>query len=138
MKTESLISLETARAHLRVGDDRSMDELIQTYLDAAVGVADDVTNRNLKEEFTAETLPPAIKAAILLIVGTLFDNESDVQVGRTVSALPMSAERLLLPWRVHPYSMTEAQPQPQPQPEPEPEVELFVRTINPPEDDVRP
>lgn len=114
MPSQSLISLEIARAHLRVGDDHSLDTLIGEYLEMAIGYADDLTNRNLKEEFTAATLPPAIKSAILLTVGTLLDNESDALVGRSVSQLPLTAEKLLLPWRVHPYSPeddTEQQPQ---------------------------
>ena len=50
-----------------------------------------------------DTIPPAIKAAILLILGTLYDNESDNLVGRSVSELSLTAEKLLLPWRVTPY-----------------------------------
>lgn len=50
-----------------------------------------------------ESLPPAIRAAVLLILGTLYDNESDALVGRSVSELPLTAEKLLLPWRITPY-----------------------------------
>ena len=96
------ISVETARKHLRVGDDTSMDSMIEQYLEMAVGIASDFTDRAI-EEYTEENLPPAIKAAVLLILGTLFDNESDTLVGRSVSQLPMTAEKLLLPWRIHPY-----------------------------------
>lgn len=53
--------------------------------------------------YSKETIPPAIKAAILLILGTLYDNESDNIVGRSVSELSLTAEKLLLPWRVTPY-----------------------------------
>ncbi|SRR5574344_872197 len=106
--SQPLISLETARAHLRVGDDHSLDTLIGEYLEMAIGIADDITNRSLKEEFTSESLPPAIRSAILLMLGTLFDNESDTLVGRSVSQVPMTAEKLLLPWRVHPYSIPES------------------------------
>lgn len=97
------ISVETAKKHLRVGDDTSLDEMIAQYLEMAVGIASDYTNRDVAS-YTEETLPPAIKAAVLLILGTLFDNESDALVGRSVSQLPLTAEKLLLPWRVHPYS----------------------------------
>ena len=55
------------------------------------------------EGYDAETIPPAIKAAILLILGTLYDNESDNIVGRSVSELSLTAEKLLAPWRVTPY-----------------------------------
>ncbi|WP_289065462.1 head-tail connector protein [uncultured Alistipes sp.] len=53
--------------------------------------------------YDKESIPPAIEAAILLILGTLYDNESDNLVGRSVSELPLTAEKLLLPWRVTPY-----------------------------------
>lgn len=53
--------------------------------------------------YDKERIPPAIKAAILLILGTLYDNESDNLIGRSVSELSLTAEKLLLPWRVTPY-----------------------------------
>lgn len=53
--------------------------------------------------YNKDNLPPAIKAAILLMLGTLYDNESDNLVGRSVSELSLTAEKLLLPWRVTPY-----------------------------------
>ena len=105
MNTELPISLDLARAHLRLGDDTSQNALIADYLEMAFSIADDYTNRTLTQEFTAESLPPSIRAAVLLILGTLFDNESDTLVGRTVSQLPMTAEKLLQPWRIHPYSI---------------------------------
>lgn len=101
--SQSLISLETAHAHLRLGDDTSLDTLVADYLEMAVGIADDYTNRSLDDEFTSENLPPAIKAALLLILGTLFDNEADTVIGRSVAQIPLTAEKLLQPWRIHPY-----------------------------------
>lgn len=53
--------------------------------------------------YNKDTIPPAIKAAILLTLGTLYDNESDNLIGRSVSELSLTAEKLLLPWRVTPY-----------------------------------
>lgn len=53
--------------------------------------------------YDATTIPPAIKAGILMILGTLYDNESDNIVGRSVSELSLTAEKLLNPWRVNPY-----------------------------------
>lgn len=105
MNKELPISVELAKSHLRVGDDSSMDALIAEYLEMAFSIADDYTNRTLTQEFSAESLPAAIRAAVLLILGTLFDNESDTLIGRTVSQLPMTAEKLLQPWRIHPYSI---------------------------------
>ena len=98
------LSLELAKAHLRVGDDTSLDMLIEQYLEMAFGIAEDYTNRKLTQEFSAESLPASIRAAILLTLGTLFDNEADVVVGRSVEQLPLTAEKLLQPWRIHPYS----------------------------------
>ena len=98
------ISLELAKAHLRIGDDTSLDTLIEQYLEMAFAIAAEYTNRKLTQEFSAESLPASIRAAILLILGTLFDNEADVVVGRSVAQLPLTAEKLLQPWRVHPYS----------------------------------
>ena len=98
------MSLELAKAHLRIGDDESMDRLVEEYLEMAFAIAEDYTNRKLTQEFSAESLPASIRAAVLLTLGTLFDNESDVLVGRSATTLPLTAEKLLQPWRVHPYS----------------------------------
>ena len=84
--------------------------LVADYLEMAIGIADDYLNRSLCTEFTSENLPPAIKAALLLILGTLLDNEADVVVGRSVASLPMTAEKLLQPWRIHPYGDGGADP----------------------------
>ena len=107
MAGSTLITLEAAKAHLRMGDDGSCDALIESYLEMAIAVAGDFVNRDLTAQYTETTLPGAIRAAILLILGTLFDNESDALVGRSVAQLPLTAEKLLLPWRVHPYSLSE-------------------------------
>ena len=53
--------------------------------------------------YTQDTLPHAIKMAILFLLGTLYDNESDNLVGRSVSQLPLSVEKILAPWRIEPY-----------------------------------
>lgn len=98
------MSLELAKAHLRIGDDTSLDTLIEQYLEMAFAIAEDYTNRKLTEGYSEENLPASIRAAILLILGTLFDNEADVVVGRSVAQLPLTAEKLLQPWRIHPYS----------------------------------
>lgn len=166
------LTLELAKAHLRVGDATHDDEMITTKLEMAVAVAEDMTGRIIREKvvvfdllapvddtillrmpvhtaevvelsvaqnsipedkytllnadyedilfvdaeyagkritvkavvgYSKENIPPAIKAAILLILGTLYDNESDNIVGRSVSELALTAEKLLLLWRVTPY-----------------------------------
>lgn len=48
-----------------------------------------------------DAVPPAIKAAILLIVGDLYKHREDAQIGATVESLPFTAERLLRPHRVY-------------------------------------
>lgn len=50
--------------------------------------------------YSTDTLPGAIRAAILLILGTLYDNEADVVVGRSVSQIPLTAKSLLAPYRI--------------------------------------
>lgn len=168
------VSAELARAHLCIGDDMHDHALIDAKLEMAVGIAEDMTGRRIRdryvefdvllgvaedalrlpvhtaaiaevsspdgiltpeedyllladdydahlllidaerfsgrklhvkatEGYNAETIPPAIKAAILLLLGTLYDHESDNIVGRSVSELSLTAEKLLAPWRVTPY-----------------------------------
>lgn len=46
-------------------------------------------------------VPFAIKAAILLTVGTLFANRETIVIGQTATLLPWAAEQLLRPYRVH-------------------------------------
>lgn len=48
-------------------------------------------------------VPPSVQNAILLILGTLYENEADEIVGRTVSNLTLSADKLLKPYRIDPY-----------------------------------
>ena len=81
--SELPVSVELAKQHLRLGDDSSFDSLVAEYLQMAFGIASDFTNRDLVVDFDAQSLPPAIKSAILLILGTLFDNESDTLIGRS-------------------------------------------------------
>lgn len=48
-------------------------------------------------------LPGSIEAAVQLAAGTLSEADGDAIIGRTVSALPITAERLLNPYRMTPY-----------------------------------
>lgn len=50
----------------------------------------------------SEKVPPAIVAAVMLMVGDLFHNRLTVVLGATAAAIPMSTtvENLLRPWRV--------------------------------------
>lgn len=47
------------------------------------------------------TVPAAIKAAILLTVGSLYEYRETMVIGQTVAQMPWSAEQLLRPYRVH-------------------------------------
>jgi uncharacterized phiE125 gp8 family phage protein len=49
----------------------------------------------------ASTVPPEIKVAIMLMVGTMYEHRETVVVGRTVGQMPWSAEQLLRGKRVH-------------------------------------
>lgn len=57
----------------------------------------------IKVGYSADKLPGGIRSAILMLLGSLFDNESDVVVGRTVSELPISSKQLLELYKVSPY-----------------------------------
>lgn len=52
--------------------------------------------------FDENTIPRGIVAAVLLTLGTLYDNESDEIIGRSVNRLTTSAERLLDKYRITP------------------------------------
>jgi uncharacterized phiE125 gp8 family phage protein len=48
----------------------------------------------------AADVPVALKAAVLLLVGDLYENREDTVVGQVqVAELPLSASRLIAPWR---------------------------------------
>jgi uncharacterized phiE125 gp8 family phage protein len=49
----------------------------------------------------AGNVPEDIKAALLLQIGALYENRENVLVGQAASVLPMGAEWLLRPHRVH-------------------------------------
>lgn len=49
---------------------------------------------------SAAEVPAAIKAAILLMLGNLYENRSDVVIGRTAVVMPFAAQVLLLPLQV--------------------------------------
>lgn len=47
----------------------------------------------------ADAVPAAIKAAILLLVGHLFENREGVVVGTIATEMPLGVSALLAPWR---------------------------------------
>lgn len=106
----SLIDLPTAKLHLRVDVDDE-DALIGLYIGAAETAACDFLNRNVygtqadldaadePEEAMPMVINPAVRAAILLILGHLYANREDV-VSTAANKLPMGAHSLLYPHRV--------------------------------------
>lgn len=52
--------------------------------------------------YTDQTIPRGIAAAVLLMLGNLYENESDEIVGRSVSTLSMTARSLLQLYRLSP------------------------------------
>lgn len=48
-------------------------------------------------------LPGSIEAAIQLMAGTLCEADGDAIIGRSVNTLPLTADRLLTPYRMTPY-----------------------------------
>lgn len=97
--------VELSASQCLISDDKYT--LLNSDYDATLYVDSEYADKRITVKavvgYSKETLPPAIKAAILLILGTLYDNESDNVVGRSVSELSLTAEKLLLPWRVTPY-----------------------------------
>jgi len=101
-----MIDRELVKKHLRVfGTDD--DQLIDLYIAAAVDTAEQYINRKLyaqsetvpEDDEDGLVLPPAIEAAILLIVGQLYEFRENVISGTIVAQLPNGAERLMWPYR---------------------------------------
>ena len=61
-----------------------------------------VEHREPKDE-NGIVLPGNIEAAVQLTAGTLCEADGDAIIGRSVSTLPITAERLLNPYRMTPY-----------------------------------
>lgn len=85
-------SLATRRRHGRV------------LVEALCGYSDyrDTLSREPEDE-GGIVLPGSIEAAVALRAGTLCEADGDAVIGRSVSALPVTVERLLNPYRMTPY-----------------------------------
>jgi len=108
----SLVSLDVAKLHLKV-DEVDEDSSISIYLGAAEQSAVQFLNRQVFETdalmqaaLTAGTagespmvVNDAIKAAILLILGHLYEHRSDVVEVRDIYELPRGSLFLLQPFR---------------------------------------
>ncbi|MFM0495599.1 head-tail connector protein [Paraburkholderia caledonica] len=106
-----IIDRALAIAHARVDAD---DPLIDTYLAAAIGEAEEFTNRKFyanNDDMAAAVLDgtagddpmvvePPIVAAILLIFGRLYAMREDVVTGQAME-LPRGSRSMLQPYRVN-------------------------------------
>lgn len=92
----SYASLDEVKAHLRYDDDNS-DAVLKAYLDASTALIDSYIT-----DVVTDSMLPALKAASLLLCGYLDDNrnaESAAVMTPNLSALPLSVEMLLKPYR---------------------------------------
>jgi len=99
MTTANVVTLSEAKAHLRVTD-TSEDTIIQTYMEAAVEQVRNFLNQDIPGEGDSPSAVPfSIKAAVLLIIGGLFENRESIILGQTVQDNP-AVMNLLYPHRV--------------------------------------
>ena len=104
----SLVPLSTFKQHLRhEADYTDEDATIQAYLDGAdAAVAGYLCRRLIAADATPAAhsyelpLPPAVVAAILLLGGHLYENREAVVTGTIATALPLSVQFLVAPFRV--------------------------------------
>ena len=81
-----LVTLETAKAHLRVLDDDHDDDIALKALSASHIVIDYI--QRYDHGWDAETVPPLVRASVLLVLGALFeDREGGEPLSRGVQAL---------------------------------------------------
>lgn len=109
-----IVSLPIALKHLRVEPDSDDVDLIQVYLVAAIQSACEFMNRQVFEDKAALDAAvaagvagadpmvaiDAIRAAVLLILGMLYENREDVVIGVSAENLPRGSRALLQPYRV--------------------------------------
>lgn len=93
----AVVSLSEAKNHLRV-DQSAEDALIQVYLDAAIDYVRNFLNTDIPGELDSPvSTPSAIKAAIYLIVGGLYEHReqySEVDIKENPAV-----KNLLFPYR---------------------------------------
>ena len=89
------VTLDEAKKHLLVDNSFKDDD---EYILALIDVAEDAVSVNLCEKLDSITvggeLPPAVKAAILLLVGNLYANREPVAY-TSVNKVPYTFEYLL-------------------------------------------
>lgn len=89
----SILNIDLVKKHIKV-DGNDEDTEIQLYLDAAEQYVNDYCDTK-DEPFSA--FPYPVQAAVLLIVGDLYENR-EMQVVKELYQNP-AAENLLLPYR---------------------------------------
>lgn len=97
----AVVTLDEAKAHLRIDHDAE-DELIGTYLAAATQSAADFIHRPIPwtdGEGAPVEVPAPVKAAILLILGDLYEHREGRFVGTTPVDNP-AVQMLLWPYRM--------------------------------------
>lgn len=109
----ALIEIGLAKRHLRVRTDVDND-LIAFYLMAAQAAAEAFLGARLcitedaRAQMVAAGASPEgvlvagadVKAAVLLTLGSLYEQREDLVIGQSVAKLPRGAEALLWPHRV--------------------------------------
>lgn len=99
----TVLTLEDAKLHLRLETgDTAEDAQLQDLIDAAVDYASQFLNRPIPwagDDGTEIPLPASVRAAILLILGDLYENREGQIVG-TIRADNPAVERLLHFYRV--------------------------------------
>ncbi len=108
----NVISTDEAMRHLRAEDDDRAD--VELYLAAAEDSASQFLNRRfyadadllaaavLDQSAGADpiVITPAIRAACLLIAGSLFATREAVVIGATATELPIGPRQLMMPYRI--------------------------------------
>ncbi len=98
-----VVPMSLLRQHLNLHpDDTSQDELLESYLEAAVEFAAGYCNRTIPwhaPNGDQVSVPKSIRQAILLLVGDFYENREGQITGMSRSDNP-AVERLLHPWRI--------------------------------------
>jgi hypothetical protein len=106
------INMDDAMQHLRAEEEDRAN--VQFLLEAAEDSAAQFMNRSFYSDADALAsaiaagvggkspivINPSVRAACLLILGSLFENREDVVIGTISSELPLGSRSLLTPYRV--------------------------------------
>lgn len=93
------VTLTQAKDHLRVDfddDDTYIGDLIDV---AEASVANEIGTTLLSNEVSSGVLAKPIHQAILLMVGHLYNTREPVQIGTSVTKIPLTLEYLLAPYK---------------------------------------